>query len=72
MELWQIGYFKVGYTQVSRMDAVHAETMDEVEDIALLECRRICNNDKIMLAYVTENTYKVLWGFTRLGTVVIR
>jgi len=72
MELWQIAYIKIGYTQESKMAPTNAETLDDVENEALLECRRICRNNKIMLSYTQENTYKVMWGFTQLGWVVIR
>lgn len=51
---------------------VEAETLGEVETIALLECRRRLASRYVLLLYIRDLTYAVQRGFKTMGKIKIR
>ena len=63
--------FGVWGQQINSIE-VDAETFDDVENIALFECRQRLVSSKIMLDHVEDLTYDVLDGLELSGQVKIR
>jgi len=57
--------------QVIKDISVDAETLGEVETIALFECRKHFGSRFIMLHYLTNMVYTVFDGLNEVGTVHI-
>ena len=72
MGRWMIEYINVGEAEVCKVSFPDADCLIDVENEALCEVRRICNNDKVMLNYVSSRVYVAISGFNSVGMVTIK
>lgn len=70
--MFRIYFSDIGNVNWSGELEVEAETLGEVETIALLECRKRLSSKYAMLHYIDDLCYEVMTGFNYAGKIKIR
>lgn len=70
--MFRIYFTNVGHREKSVNFEVNADTLEEAENTALIECRKQLLSKNVMLVHVKNLTYEVVAGLTVVGRVFIR